>query len=43
MLGAALEDLLQNDLLQEAISVSLLEDTGKDLISKLIRYRLPKD
>jgi predicted nuclease of predicted toxin-antitoxin system len=43
MLSAALDDLLQNELVQEAIAVSLLEDTGKDFISKLIRYRLPKD
>jgi hypothetical protein len=43
MLGAALDELLQNDLVQEAISATLLEDTGKDLISQLTRYRLPKD
>jgi hypothetical protein len=43
MLSAVLEDLLHSDLVQEAISIRLVEDTGQGLIWKLTRYPLPKD
>ena len=43
ILGAVLDELLQGDLVQEAISVTLVEDTGQGLVSKLTRYPLPKD
>ncbi len=43
MLSAALDDLVQNDLVQEAISVTLVESTGEGLIMRLTRYSLPKD
>jgi hypothetical protein len=43
MLSAALDDLVQNDLIQEVISVALVESTGEDLTMRLTRYPLPKD
>jgi hypothetical protein len=35
--------MLQNDLVQEAIRITLIEDTGQDLIWELTRHPLPKD
>jgi hypothetical protein len=43
MLSAVLNDVLQNDLVQEAIRITLIEDTGQDLIWELTRHPLPKD
>lgn len=41
MLGDVLDDLLENDLVQEVVSVTLSKD-GKDLIVRLTRHMLPK-
>lgn len=42
MLGTVLDDLLENDLLQEIISVTLNRD-GEHLILKLTRHMSPKN
>jgi hypothetical protein len=41
LLGAVLDDILQHDLVQEAIFISLLEDTAAGLHWDLRRQPLP--
>lgn len=41
MLSAVLDELIQNDLIQEALRINLIEDTGNGLIWRVTRYRLP--
>jgi predicted nuclease of predicted toxin-antitoxin system len=43
LLGIALDNILLNDIVQEAIRVDLIEDTGAGVKWDLTRYPLPTD
>lgn len=43
LLDAVLDDMLQNDLVQEAIRITLIEDASDELGWELARYLLPED
>jgi predicted nuclease of predicted toxin-antitoxin system len=43
LLGIALDNMLQNDLVQEAIRINLVEVDGRDLVWQLTRRLLPDD
>jgi hypothetical protein len=41
LLGIALDEMLQNDLVQEAIRINLIEVAGEELVWQLTRRLLP--